>query len=1077
MPSYYNKNSEVATNKLLQLLRDKEHQEDDTVFVPPDPIDKPVKSTTSSDTREAEDISSVTTSDISTDDSEKISSDDSGVSTSAKMKLLDDSTEDKIAPLKRGDFEMAFDDEPPAPLPESEPSAPAIDKPTEKSVDKDVTDTDPDLPVDFESIIEEKYIESQDQIDRSETIEDEADTKSNLIVESTVNPKLSPAVSDSPVDIQEMIVGSIAGDLASDPGELESVAEDVSETVSEPQLDTEETESDGIPDFDIIPVEPAKLETELESKADSEVVSGLSAAEMIFQEFSLESSSDDDATTELLPESEATTPVVESTEELVETEEITIPSDASILTESEPEPANEQQASAVDAPDTLDLIFKEFADENDVPPEETETDTDESDIPVIAETTKVDTEDDLDLLFNDDNTDTEIIDAADSSEKRTETDDVSQESVEKPELTFEPVDLPIADDIEEAEIETPQKAPDQEETISVEEEEITVEAQELTAPVVEEDFEDDFDAESSEPVTFIYKKEKKFSKDFLLKKFKSSKGRLGLDIGSYAIKYIDAQEAGGVTTINDFGYIKIPTEVRADVPATQKFVKSTIKEILSTNQNKKSKLNLLLNGHDVSIKSIHMPKVGKKELKEAVRWSTRKQLSFEADEANLDYKVINDLVEDGIPKLDILVVAAHNTLIDKSIDLLSNIKIPAKLTLVPLAAWRAFMSHYPTETAENVMVLDVGHSSTMINVVNKGNLRFAREVGIAGRDFTESLMGSLNTNTGERIQIDADKAEELKHKYGLPHGSQESLVTEDGITLEQLSSRIRAPLEKLGNEIQRSMQYYAKEFPYGAVEKIYLCGGSSIMQNLDIFLTETLNHDVIVFDPTSLWNYGSNIADLGSLRNNANSLAIPAGIALDTSAELNLLPEKLAQETQNILLKFLVKSFTILVILAILSTSTLSVLTKSSRETEIEGLEQKLSQLSPSHKNYNRLLEIKKDKTSKLNSLRSLYNKPAVAVQIFKIFSNLIPDHITLNTMVISEPSNKPVKANIDCSGYLLSSAYNAKVELAKFIMELDNSGYIKANSINLKNSYPFENKNRTGMYFEIEFDIINNEN
>lgn len=936
MPSNYNKDSEVATNKLLQLLRDNESQEDDTVFVPPDPIDKPVKSTKGSDTKKAK------------------------------------------------------------------PSTPAIDKPTEESVEKDVADTDPDIPVDFGSIIEEKYVESQDQIDR------------------------------------------------------QSLA-------------------DGIPEIEI---SADQQQADAKSKEEPGESPALSQADMIFQKFALDDATETDVPKETPDQDTAIINENEDSPEsigILEDDAIDQPelidNDSTDNSETKPSGAITKDA------DKLDLIFKDFAGENDAPPEETETDTDESDIPVTAETTKVDTEDDLDLLFNDDNTDTEIIDTADSSEKRTETDDVSQESVEKPELTFDPVELPIADDIEEAELETTQKAPDQEETISVDEEEKIVEAQELTERIDEEDFEDELDAESTEPVTFIYKKEKKFSKDFLLNKLKPSKGRLGLDIGSYAIKYIDAQETGGITTINDFGYIKIPTEVRADVEATQKFIKSTIQEILLSNQNKKSKLNFLLNGHDVSIKSIHMPKVGKKELKEAVRWSTRKQLSFEADEANLDYKVINDLVEDGIPKLDILVVAAHNELIDKSIDLLSNIKIPAKLTLVPLAAWRAFMSHYPTETANNVMVLDIGHSSTMINVVNKGNLRFAREVGIAGFDFTKSLVGNLNTNTGERINIDADKAEELKHKHGLPHGSQESLVTEDGITLEQLSSRIRAPLEKLGNEIQRSMQYYAKEFPYGAVEKIYLCGGSSVMQNLDIFLTETLNHDVLVFDPTSVWNYGSNIADLGNLRINANSLAIPAGIALDTSAELNLLPEKLIQETQNILLKFLVKSFTILVILAILSTSTLSVLRKSSRENEMAGIEQKLSQLSPSHKNYNMLLEIKQDKTSKLNSLRSLYNKPTVAVQILKIFSNLIPDHITVNSMVISDPSNKPVKANIDCSGYLLSSAYNAKVELAKFIMELDNSGYIKANSINLKNSYPFEDRDRTGMYFEIEFDIVNNEN
>ena len=123
-----------------------------------------------------------------------------------------------------------------------------------------------------------------------------------------------------------------------------------------------------------------------------------------------------------------------------------------------------------------------------------------------------------------------------------------------------------------------------------------------------------------------------------------------------------------------------------------------------------------------------------------------------------------------------------------------------------------------------------------------------------------------------------------------------------------------------------------------------------LLQNLDVFLSETLNQEVVVFDPISVWNYESNINDLGTLQKNANALAIPAGMSLDNSSELNLLPEKLAQETQNVLLKFLLKSLVLIVVLATFSISTLIGLKSNDLSGQLETLQEELSQLSPMQK-------------------------------------------------------------------------------------------------------------------------------
>ncbi len=1034
MPSY-SKDNEAATNKLLRLLREKERTEDTTTFDPPEPLkpaaDESVAEQPAVEQEAVSESAGETVSEQPAVDAPETPEESIADDKETKPLDLKLSDEPLLIDTPTSDLDISFEDD----------QEPEDSEPVDENVVSAPDKPDDELSVDFDSIVEEKFVESQDQIDRTtesetaESVTQDNDDDLPFSIDEDTGPELSapaastdavpPGLSPAELIFQEFTGNSLPAEPTPEPASepIESKEEAVAPEISADQLLENILADTGI-DADI---EDANDEPEAPATSDD-------GAE---EELILETVEAEDVT-----EAEPDTPDEPETDDF----------DDELIFKDLDEPApEEEQAEAEDTSEPAeeetdfggdDLSFIPDEDDEESKPVVEEPASEES----TTEAATADSDDEMDGLFGD-------LDMEFDDSQLPDSDKPAETTAEEPEsdLTAEPEPAIDPDDS------------------------VVVEFQEDSETDLEEDFEDDLSEDDSQPVTFVYRKKRGFNLKSLIGKFQPSKGRVGLDIGTYAIKYINGTESGGITTINDFGYIKIPDDVKGSENELKKFTSDTLKEILSTRKNSKTKLNLLLNGHDIGIKSIHMPKVSKKELKDAVRWSTRKQLSFNADEATLDYKVISDLVEDGIPKLDILVVAAHNNLIEKNIELLSKTKIPSKITLVPLAAWHALTTHYPTENSDNVMVLDIGHSSTLINVINRGNLRFAREVGIAGRDFTDAIVGNLNTNTGEKIYIDEAQAEALKHTHGLPHGSQENIISAEGIPLAQISSRLRSPLERLANEIQRSMQYYAKEFPYGPIDKIYTCGGSSVMQNLDVFLSDYLNHDITVFSPMDVWESGEQLTDLELLTTNANSLVIPAGIALDNTPALNLLPEQLAQESQNVLLRFLLKSFVLIVVLAALSFSTITALRSSDKKSQLDELQGRLDQLSPRQKEYISYQDVEKDIKAKLNSLKSLSNKPTVDVEIFKIISNLIPQNITLDKLKVSDPENRPMKASVDCSGYLLSSSSVAKVALAEFILQLENSGYVS--NINLRTSHTFNRNEKTGLYFEIEFEIVNDEN
>lgn len=658
------------------------------------------------------------------------------------------------------------------------------------------------------------------------------------------------------------------------------------------------------------------------------------------------------------------------------------------------------------------------------------------------------------------------------------------ETTEKEDMQFDPLEdtsTPIEESTEAAAVEEPteEDISDTPETVesdtgtAVEEPEADPIKYQEEALEEEEPIGDEMDEmDSDEPLTFVYQKERKFSPRAILLKLGAGRSRIGLDLGSYSIKFIVANEVTGEITIENYGYTKIPEPIRGNQEKVREFTKTTLKEILGQREIKKPHLHMVLTGSALGIKNIQMPKVSKKELKEAVRWATRKHLSFSADESVMDYKVLRETTVDGAPKLDILVIAALNTLIDENIDLLSKEKIPHKIIPNPLATWSYFKKIYPTEEAVNVMFCNVGHESTMITVIHKGELRFAREVGVAGKDFTQALVGNLITKAGARVNVEWELAETLKHKYGLPAEEHEHRLSDEEIPLEQISSRLRGPAEKLGNEIQRSMQYFNKEFSYGTIDKIYLTGGTASLMNLENFLQDYLNIDLDVCEPLKNINLGKQILDLDQLENNARALVIPTGVSLDTDSELNLLPEKLAQETQNVLLRSLFRVCLVVTLGVSLTLSSMTAMKSKDYEKRLSTYQEQIQQLSPLQKEYLALKDNQKEARQHLTALRRMHNEPTLNAQILKILSNLIPEHITLSKLIITDPKTNPVQANVTFGGVIKTSPYDRNVRLAEFIMHLENSGYMK--KANLQTNRPFDSKEFTGMYFEIQTTIAN---
>lgn len=576
----------------------------------------------------------------------------------------------------------------------------------------------------------------------------------------------------------------------------------------------------------------------------------------------------------------------------------------------------------------------------------------------------------------------------------------------------------------------------------------------------------DIEFEDDHPKTFVYHKTSPA-------KFLVRKSRIGIDIGTYALKYIKTLEAKNSNLIEGYGYYKYPTDVFNDPEKTEKHVVQVLQDILSQKENKKARINIIAKGSDVGIKSIQMPKMAKKNMNDAVSWATQKSLSFSEGETITDFLITGEVEEDGIQKNEILVIAALDSLLHENLDRIPGKIIPHKITLVPIALWRYFVNIYATVRKDNIMVIDIGYQTTMINVLNKRNLKFAREVGVAGKEFTKAVSGSYTDTEGGRILVDEEAAEHLKIKYGVPELEAENKLTENGISLGQISSRLKQSVEKLISEIERSLNFYTKEFALGNIEQIYLCGGSAALKNIDKLIYQALDIKTEVIDLFNQWTLGNYVSDISLLQSCAPALVVPAGLAMDTSPKLNLLPRNLFHIVYSKYIKNMVRVYAALVAVILFSVSTLAFVNSKSIIKQLLQEQETVNQLGPQQKRYLQYKDEYNDRLNKISILKKNLSESTIDEQVLIIMSNLMPENVVLTSMLMDKSNNSPV-TSVNFSGYIITDTFDANVKLAEFIYRLQNSAYMK--NITLKKSQPVNFHSRSGIFFEILGNVENYE-
>ena len=506
----------------------------------------------------------------------------------------------------------------------------------------------------------------------------------------------------------------------------------------------------------------------------------------------------------------------------------------------------------------------------------------------------------------------------------------------------------------------------------------------------------------------------------------------GLDIGTSSVKIVQLKREAGDVELVSQGIEEIP---RGKEGVERRIlVAQAINKIVSEKKIKLQKTISSISGRSVVIRNLQLPAVPEEELGDSVRYEAEQYMPFPAQEAVLDFLVLDRVTDRGSEKLEVAVVGVQKGVLEEHISLTKEVgcKLEA-IGVVPFALRNALLG----EEKGVIALVDIGGGISNISIFKNRVLRFVRDIFIGGDNLTQALSDSL--------QIDFKKAEEQKKQYGIIFAEGETEVPE----ALRVSQVLRPELDQLLIEVRRSFDYYLAQSREARIDKVILSGGTARLKKIDEFFTESLGIETEISHPLK------EASEFGPL------LAVATGLALSGYEErkINLLPRKLRPRELRLDLLFknkLLVAGAALGILLLLSFSTLSLrmgnyTRKINRvRKQIAGHEAALVQAGK----IRRQEKILRDKNTLLVQLiagRFLWS------EVLREMGGVIPEGLWLKELVLGK-AEEGIPEEVVVKGAAFSNQL-----IAQYMIALENLPYFE--NVDLI----FTNKGESAIDFEIK--------
>jgi type IV pilus assembly protein PilM len=334
----------------------------------------------------------------------------------------------------------------------------------------------------------------------------------------------------------------------------------------------------------------------------------------------------------------------------------------------------------------------------------------------------------------------------------------------------------------------------------------------------------------------------------------------GLDIGASSIKLVKLQERSGGWALAALGMREIPMETVVDEEIKDReTVIFNVQSLIDQCDPKLKDVAISISGHGVITDKITIDQKSGAEAEQAILFEAEQRSPFDVEDVTMDYHVIQ--VNPETRKMDVLLVAARNEILNSYVDLISDAGLrPVIVDIDALAMLNAYQLNYEIDPNKVTALMDIGFDTTSITFVKDGLYHSNRDLSSGGRLIYNAIMKEFRIN------------QELATK---------TIKGEMGPSIDQdmLRATVITASEELISGLEVAFSYFKSTAKVPKVDWIVISGGGALIPFLPEFIQSKLNVPIEIGNPLRNVEYDPDIFREGQPDKIAPLLTVAVGLA------------------------------------------------------------------------------------------------------------------------------------------------------------------------------------------------------
>lgn len=308
---------------------------------------------------------------------------------------------------------------------------------------------------------------------------------------------------------------------------------------------------------------------------------------------------------------------------------------------------------------------------------------------------------------------------------------------------------------------------------------------------------------------------------------------LGIDLGTFSVKVLYLERR--VQDLQILEFIEEPLNLSSRVSHEEQVV-STLQKILSDRHFEPDVTSMSLPGHLLASRVLDLPFTNTKRISQLIEFELESFLPFPIEEVFSDFHVLQQEANES----QVLCVYTQEKSLAGYMDALVDAEIEPKYFGADFTdlAGIAHVAMVPKDGY--YAMLDIGHSSTNLVIMEGSEMRYARAIGIGGYHFTRAIQRAFNLNF--------EKAEALKISRGKLH-----IRETDSDQVSRILNKVARELSSLVKQTFLAARRLNSDIH---VNSIYYSGGASRMIGLPEFLSFHLRCNVFNLDCLNYMTHG-----------------------------------------------------------------------------------------------------------------------------------------------------------------------------------------------------------------------------